>query len=37
MDKKSIVNNLYQERFAIGYLMFGTKILKMTPPRYLGI
>ena len=33
MDKKSIINNLYQASvFAIGYSMLGKKILKMTPP-----
>ena len=35
MDKKSIVNNLYQVNvvsiFTIGYSMVGKKILKMTP------
>ena len=35
MDKKSIVNNLYQAAvisvFIIGYSMLGKKILKMTP------
>ena len=37
MDKKSIVNDLYQAGFisviAVGYLMLGKKILRMTPPR----
>ena len=36
MDKKSIVNDLYQVAvvsvFAVGYSMLGKKILKMTPP-----
>ena len=36
MDKKSIVNDLYQAAvisvLAVGYLMLGKKILKMTPP-----
>ena len=36
MDKKSIVNDLYQaiviSVLAVGYLMLGKKILKMTPP-----
>ena len=36
MDKKSIVNDLYQAAvmsvFAVGYSMLGKKILKMTPP-----
>ena len=36
MDKKSIVNDLYQAAVisvpAVGYLMLGKKILKMTPP-----
>ena len=36
MDKKSIVNGLYQAAvisvLAVGYLMLGKKILKMTPP-----
>ena len=36
MDKKSIVNDLYQATFisvlGFGYLMLGKKILKMTPP-----
>ena len=36
MDKKSIVNDLYQAAvisiFAIGYSMQGKKILKMAPP-----
>ena len=35
MDKKSIVNDLYQAAvmsvFAVGYLMLGKKILRMTP------
>ena len=35
MDKKSIINDLYQAAvisiIAIGYLMMGKKILKMTP------
>ena len=37
MDKKSIVNDLYQAAvisiFTVGYSMLGKKILKMTPPR----
>ena len=36
MDKKSIVNDLYQvtviSAFAVGYSMLGEKIFKMTPP-----
>ena len=36
MDKKSIVNDLYQAAVisveAVGYSMLGKKILKMTPP-----
>ena len=36
MDKKSIVNDLYQAAvisvFAVGYSMLGKKILKMAPP-----
>ena len=36
MDKKSIVNDLYQavviSVLAVGYLMLGKKILKITPP-----
>ena len=36
MDKKSIVNDLYQvgviSVFAVGYSMLGEKILKMAPP-----
>ena len=36
MDKKSIVKDLYQAAvisvLAVGYWMFGKKILKMTPP-----
>ena len=36
MDKKSIINDLYQtavvSTFIIGYSMLGKKILKMTPP-----
>ena len=36
MDKKSIVNDLYQAAvisvFAVGYSMLEKKILKMTPP-----
>ena len=36
MDKKSIVNDLYQAAvisvLAVGYSMLGKKILKMTPP-----
>ena len=36
MDKKSIVNDLYQAKvisvLAVGYSMLGKKILKMTPP-----
>ena len=38
MDKKSIVNDLYQAAvisvLAVGYLMLGKKILKMTPPSF---
>ena len=36
MDKKSIVNDLYQVTvisvLAVGYSMLGKKILRMTPP-----
>ena len=36
MDKKSIVNDLYQaaviSAFAVGYSMLGKRILKMAPP-----
>ena len=36
MDKKSIVNDLYQVAvisiFAVGYSMLGKKILKVAPP-----
>ena len=36
MDKKSIVNDLYQAVliiiFAVGYLMLGKNILKIVPP-----
>ena len=36
MDKKSIVNDLYQAAvisvLAVGYSMLGKKIFKMTPP-----
>ena len=36
MDKKSIVNDLYQVAvisvLVVGYSMLGKKILKMTPP-----
>ena len=36
IDKKSIVNDLYQAAvisvLAVGYLILGKKILKMTPP-----
>ena len=36
MDKKSIVNDLYQVAvisvLAVGYSMLGKKILRMTPP-----
>ena len=36
MDKKSIVNDLYQASvislFAIGYSMLGKNLLKITPP-----
>ena len=36
MDKKSIVNDLYQVAvisvLAVGYSMFGKKILKVSPP-----
>ena len=35
MDKKSVVNDLYQaaviSAFAVGYSMLGKKIFKMTP------
>ena len=35
-DIKSIINDLYQaaviSTFAVGYSMFGKKVLKMTPP-----
>ena len=38
MDKKSTVNDLYQVAvlsvLAVGYLMLGKKILKMTPPNF---
>ena len=36
MDKKSIVNDLYQAAviLVIGYSMLGKKILKMTPPSF---
>ena len=37
MDKKSIVNDLYQATvisvLAVGYSMLGKKILKVSPPR----
>ena len=37
MDKKSIVNDLYQAAvisvLAVGYSMLGKKILKITPPN----
>ena len=37
MDKKSIVNDLYQAAIisvlAVGYSVLGKKILKITPPR----
>ena len=37
MDKKSIVNDLYQavviSVFAVGYSMLGKKILKVAPPN----
>ena len=37
MDKKSIVNDLYQAAvisvLAVGYSMLGKKILKIVPPR----
>ena len=37
MDKKSIVNDLYQATvisvLAVGYSMLGKKILKMTPTK----
>ena len=40
MDKKSIVNDLYQAAvisvLAVGYSMLGEKILKMTPPEDTG-
>ena len=36
MDKKSIVNDLYQvvviSVLAVGYSMLGKKVLRMTPP-----
>ena len=36
MDKKSTVNDLYQAAIisvlAVGYSMFGKKMLKITPP-----
>ena len=36
MDKKSIVNDLYQAAvisvFAVGYSMLGKNLLRMTPP-----
>ena len=36
MDKKSIVNDLYQTAvisvLAVGYSMLGKKVLRMTPP-----
>ena len=36
MDKKSIVNDIYQAAlisvFAVGYSMLGKQLLKMTPP-----
>ena len=36
MDKKSIVNDLYQVAYisvlSVGYSMLGKKLLKMTPP-----
>ena len=36
MDKKSIINDLYQAAvisvFAVGYLMLGKKIMKIAPP-----
>ena len=36
MDKKSIVNDIYQASlisvFAVGYSMLGKQLLKMTPP-----
>ena len=39
MDKKSIVNDLYQAAvisvLAVGHSMLGKKILKMTPPSDL--
>ena len=38
MGKKSIVNDLYQAAvisvLAVGYSMFGQKILHMTPPSF---
>ena len=38
MDKKSIVNDLYQgaviSALAVGYSMLGKKILHMTPPSF---
>ena len=41
MDKKSIVNDLYQvvviSVFAVGYSMLGKKILKMAPPKHSEI
>ena len=37
MDKKSIVNDLYQAAYisvlAVGYSVLGKKMLKMTPPN----
>ena len=37
MDKKSVVNDLYQAAvisvLAVGYSMLGKKILKITPPK----
>ena len=41
MDKKSIVNDLYQavviSIFTVGYSMLGKKMLKMTPPRFKSL
>ena len=41
MDKKSIVNDLYQAAvisvFAVGYSVLGKKILKMAPPAFRNL
>ena len=41
MDKKSIVNDLYQaaviSALAVAYSMLGKKILKMTPPTFKSL